>query len=138
MTHWRSFQEKEFLGHWSLEKDGKTRDVTVTIRKVGGGLVKSTEKPRGDKCIVLHFERVPKPMVCNTTNAKIIESLYGSDVEGWVGKAITLYATDVPDPKRRGATVKGLRVRPFKPAGAGSGEEIVDEPEEAREPGGEG
>lgn len=123
--HWRSYQDREFLGHWSLEKNGQYRDAVVTIARVGGGLVKSAEKPHGDKCVILHFAKVTKPMVCNSTNCKTIETMYGPDVEGWKGKDITLYVADVADPKKRGATIKGLRVRPRRPTTPG---EQIDEP----------
>ena len=113
-THWRSMQDREFLGVWSLQRGGKQVDeVTLTIERVEAATVKSAEKPKGDKCPVLYFRGVKKPMVCNSTNGKTLEGMFGPYVEEWAGKNVTLYAGDVRNPK--GGTMKGLRIRQRRP-----------------------
>jgi hypothetical protein len=44
----------------------------------------------------------------NRTNIKTIAKLYGDDTDGWIGKRITLYATEVDN---RGEMVMGIRIR---------------------------
>ena len=67
-----------------------------------------------DRKLVLQFQGRQKRMVCNRTNANVIEHSYGSDTDGWIGKEITLFVVPV---QFQGKMVNGLRVRaPTKPA----------------------
>lgn len=127
MPHWRTMMEKEHLGAWDLVgQDGKTpRDYTLKIAGVKSAKLKTRGDSEGKRKCVITFERAHKKMVCNTTNAEVIESLYGWDTDGWVGKLVTLYQADVRSPKGRG-TVKGICVRNKRPAG--QPEEIIDRP----------
>lgn len=119
MTHWRKMQDRNFLGAWSLEKDGKPVDVTLEIAKVEAAMVQSAEKPRGQKCPIVWFKNVKKPLVLNNTNGKTIESFYGEHVEEWIGKLVTLYATTT---SVAGVKTPCVRVRSKRPAaGQGAG-----------------
>ena len=51
---------------------------------------KSERKP------VLYFAGKAKGLVLNRTNAQIIESFLGPDIDAWVGKRIRLYVAKVP------------------------------------------
>lgn len=61
---------------------------------------------------VVHFEEIDKGLVLNRTNANTIASLYGQDTENWVGKQITLFATEVDF---RGQQTLATRVRMRQP-----------------------
>ncbi len=133
--NWRTMVEKDFLGAWDLawkctrhpddpdqrcdtcKKAGQPRDYTLKIAKVASVALKTREQPKGKRKVVIYFERADKAMVGNTTNCETIESMYGADTDKWVGQSITLYQTDVRNPKG-GPMIKGIRVRPKKPAGA--------------------
>lgn len=123
MPHWRTLIEKDHLGAWDLVgPDGKTpKDYTLSIAKVQSVALKTRETPKGKRKCVITFHKARKKFVSNTTNCETIESLYGGDYDAWVGKLITLYQTDVRNPKAskagQPATVKGIRVRPRKPDG---------------------
>ncbi len=118
MPNWRTMIEKDHLGAWDLvADDGKTpRDYTLCIASVASVALKTRETPKGKRKVVITFARAKKRFVANTTNCETIESLYGADTDGWAGKLLTLYQTDVRNPKGTG-TVKGIRVRPKRPAG---------------------
>lgn len=56
---------------------------------------------------VLYFKGVEKPLILNKTNAKRIQSLLGSDLDGWVGKEIILHIAMV---ESFGKLVEAIRV----------------------------
>jgi hypothetical protein len=83
------------------------KDVTLTIKAVGSAQV---EGPKGNKKkLIITFDGARKPFLSNATNCKVIASLYGSDADLWVGKAITLYPTTTSSPD---GTVDCIRIRP--------------------------
>lgn len=127
MTHWRALIEKDYLGAWDLvDRDGSTpRDYTLQIQEVKSVALKTKQTPDGKRKCVIRFRGARKRMVSNTTNCTIIESLYGRDIEGWVGKLITLYQGDVRNPAGRGM-IKGICVRPKVPKG--KPEEVQERP----------
>lgn len=101
-THYKTLMKKEFFGSHDLKGD-----LTVTIREVkakkilmGGGL---------DKDSVVAYLEGQKPIILNATNLKSIEKLYGSFIEGWAGKQVTLYASTTA---MKGETVDCVRIRP--------------------------
>lgn len=101
--HWRLAFEHDYIG----APDLKDKDVTLTISKAGPEQVRvipdkerDKERDKKEQKLVLHFRELegrkqgePRMMCLNKTNAKTIAKLYGNDVEQWVGKRITLYAT---------------------------------------------
>ena len=109
MTHYKSMMESPYVGAWDLNE----KDVTVTIDRVEKGLVKSKEKPKGDKKPIIFFVGKEKPFVANVTNCKTIAGMYGPQVEQWRGKKITLFATTT---ESGGQTVDCIRVRPKVPS----------------------
>ena len=76
--------------------------VDVTIEKMTDGV----EKP------VLHFSEVEKGLVCNKTNAKAIEKMYGDDTDDWTDERISLFPTYTDF---GGEQVECIRVKPKKP-----------------------
>jgi hypothetical protein len=132
--HWKKMTETENLGAWDLaDASGKPKDFTLEIAKVVPGVIKSLERPKGDKRPFIHFKGAKKPLVCNATNAKTITAIAGSgDVDKWVGLRVTLYATMVK--AKGGEAVQGIRIRPLR---ASAPAEEMSEPEAPahREPG---
>lgn len=119
--------EKDHLGAWDLvdPKTGAPRDYTLEIATVSSKSLKTRETPKGKRKCVITFKGAQKAMVCNTTNCELIENMYGSDTDGWIGKRITIYQGDVRSPKG-GGTIKGIKVRPKPPTG--SAEAIASQP----------
>ena len=101
-----------FPSKYLKASDLQGHETTETIADV------KTEQIGMDKDIkaTLHFVGRGKAMVLNKTNARLIADLYGKNFRGWVGKSITLFATQV-DFKGKG--VLGLRVK--APAGVPNG-----------------
>jgi hypothetical protein len=109
--------DRETLGAWDLVgKDGKPKDFTLEIERVQAGVVKSRERPKGERRPFVYFAGARKPLVCNATNAESISGMAGSeDTDRWIGLRITLYATKVR--AKAGGQVMGIRVRPMKATG---------------------
>lgn len=114
MTHWRTLQERDYMGVWDLLVDGKPRDRTVLIEKVDTAPIKSKSTPKGKRKITLHFKGCQKPLIVNMTIGEVLEGMFGEDVEQWVGQKVTLYAARTRNASG-GKPVPCVRVRP-KPA----------------------
>lgn len=56
-----------------------------------------------------------KALILNKTNGKAVAKLYGKDTRTWIGKPLTLVATEVDF---RGDLVDAIRVRTAQPASA--------------------
>lgn len=118
MAHWRKFTERDTMGAWDLVgKDGKPKDWTLEIARVEQGVVKSREKPKGERRPFVYFRGASKPMVLNATNADSFSAMAGSeDTDRWIGMKVTLYQTSVR--AKAGQQVMGIRVRPMKATAA--------------------
>ena len=95
--HWKNLANYDYLGAYSLE--GIATEVTLTIKSIKKERVTANGGASED-CIVAYFEETKvdgvevKPMVLNKTNCKTIEKVYNTgDVEEWLGKKITIFAT---------------------------------------------
>ncbi len=147
MPHWRTMVEKDYLGAWDLvdERTQKPREYTLTIAMVRSVSLKTKETPKGKRKVVITFDGAKKAFVSNATNCETIEAMYGGDTDAWLGQRITIFQTDVRNPKGSG-TIKGIRVKPGKPRGPAEVipdvpvDEAMREEQEAafREPGMEG
>ena len=105
----RKFMDKNYLGSWDVP-DGE--DLVLTIDHVEQNDVKNE---RGsERKLTLHFaERGYKPMILNTTNAKRIGKVAGSNkVENWENLRIAIYTEKVT---AFGGTTDALRVREYPP-----------------------
>ena len=71
--------------------------------------VKSADKTLIDKPI-LRFEGTDKGMILNKTNARTIGLTFGNEMDGWIGKKVTLFATTC---EAFGKIVPCVRVRPM-------------------------
>ena len=109
MTHWKKLTNPDYLGTYRLE-DGK--DIILTIDRVQ---VETVTGPDGKKeeCMVCHWQEREKPMILNSTNAKMIQRLLKTPyIEEWRGHRIQIGAEMV---KAFGEIVDALRVRDFLP-----------------------
>ena len=97
-------------------------DVHLTMRRV---VVEGLKTERGEeKKPVLYFEETKakaektntadkeKRLVLNKTNALMIASMHGHEVNDWPGKRVTLYATKA---QAFGKTVDCIRIRETPP-----------------------
>lgn len=97
-------------------------DVTACIKIVVMEGMKNRNNKTESKPVVI-FERATKGMVLNKTNAMTIASLYGPETDNWVGKSVTLYATEV---EAFGKQTKAIRIRPKAPPSKPTGKSIED------------
>ncbi len=102
--------DNRFIGAWDLTRG----DVTVTIARIeateltgSGG--KKARKP------VLFFDGKEKGFAAGKASTNVIARMYGPEVNDWVGKRITLYATKT---NMAGEEVDCIRVRNVVPAAA--------------------
>lgn len=105
----RKFMDKNYLGSWDVP-DGE--DLVLTIDHVEQNDVKNE---RGsERKLTIHFaERGYKPMILNTTNAKRIGKVAGSNkVENWENLRIAIYTERV---QAFGGMTDALRVREYAP-----------------------
>lgn len=96
--HWKNLANYDYLGAYSLEET-PNKSVALTMREIKVELVTS-DGGKKENCIVCKFDEtvsgkvVVRPMVLNKTNCKTIESIYGPNIEDWVGKPIIIYSTE--------------------------------------------
>ena len=109
-TDYRSLYDKEYIGAWDLQD----RDVTVTITRVIGGSLTSVGGRKARKPVI-YMKGTEKGFAVNATNGKTIATMYGTFVEEWLGKRITLYKSMTRSPQGEG-DVECIRVRPQIPA----------------------
>ena len=124
MTDYRTMFDRDYIGAWDLP-----HDATVTIAKVEAKKIRN--KSNANTKPILHFVGKEKELVCNKTNGKTIAAMYGTDVEKWIGKRITMYATTTtfgPD------TVDCIRVRPGIPQGKDSPADPITPPDAGASP----
>jgi hypothetical protein len=108
---YRSLYGKEWLGAWDIPD---SKDVTVTITAVAAGELTSVGGKKSKKPVI-SVRGSPKKLAVNATNGRTIATMYGKNIEGWVGKKITLYKSTTRDPSSGGET-ECVRIRPQVPA----------------------
>lgn len=143
MAHWRRNHESDSnllksvdLYH-DAESDRQGRDIyrspVVFIEKMTVDVVKSKEKPRGQKRNFAHFKGKAKPLGLNVGHCETLESLSGSsDPQRWVGLTIQLYV----DPHAKypgGKKGPAIRIRPTAPKEKADTNPLPAVPEESRE-----
>lgn len=108
-THWKKLTNPDYLGAYSIENGA---DIIATIKSVAVENVTGADGKK-EQCTVIRFVEDLKPFICNKTNAKMIEKIWGTPyIEEWSNKKIQLYAAKV---KSFGEMVEALRIRPFTP-----------------------
>lgn len=96
-----------FPGRFIKAGDLQGRDVTLTIS--GIELQELPNDKGGDITRgVISFERTKKQWVINRTNASCLRAMWDRDTSAWIGKRVTLYATEVSFGKER---VLAIRVK---------------------------
>lgn len=109
LTHWKKLSNPNYLGAYSIE-DGK--DLVLTISAVRQEEVIGTDGKK-EECIVCYWVEPQKPMILNSTNAKMIQKLLNTPyIEQWAGHKIQVGSEKV---KAFGDVVEALRVRKFLP-----------------------
>lgn len=110
MTHFRKLMNPNYLGTYSLD-DGK--DIVLTIDQCRQEVVQGSDGQK-ETCLVCHFREDVKPMILNSTNAKMIAKLLKTPyIEEWAGHRIQIGSEKV---KAFGDVVDALRVRKQLPA----------------------
>lgn len=88
-------------------KAGEFKGKDVTLKIVG---VKR-EELEGDKGketkAIVSFDRTPKQLVLNKTNALCLKAMFGAEVDAWIGKRVTFYPASI----EFGDTDLAIRVR---------------------------
>lgn len=106
LTHWKTFQNPDYLGAYAFQPN---EEKTLTIERVEVGTVYNTETNKKEEKRVMFFKENVKPLILNSTNAKIITDLFGTPyVQLWKGKKVTLLVEKV---KWRKELVDGVRVK---------------------------
>lgn len=114
-VHWKRAFNPDWFGGWCLP-DGK--DMLLTIAAVDQELV-TGEKGAQEMCLVIHWKEDAKPMICNKTNAKMLEKLAGSAfMDDWIGLPVQLYFD--PTVKFGKERVGGIRIRQKRTLAANS------------------
>jgi hypothetical protein len=96
-------------------EDLKGQDCTV---KIAG--YESVSFDAGPK-LVLSFAGTDKTLVCNKTNSQTVASFYGTNLENWIGKEITLFPTQTEYAGKQVACIR-VRLQPPQPAPAATPE----------------
>lgn len=121
-TDYRSLFDRAYIAAFDL--GGK--DVVVKIARVEGQVLNNGKSQ--NKKPVIFFEGRERGFVANKTNCKAISGMYGTKVESWIGKLITLFPTVA---SMGGEQVEAIRVRPTIPV------EPKGKAKAEREPGGD-
>ena len=109
LTHWKKLTNPNYLGAYSIE-DGK--DLILTIKNVRQEEVIGADGKK-EECTVCYWVEPDKPMILNSTNAKMIQKLLGTPyIEQWSGHKVQIGSEKV---KAFGDVVEALRIRKFLP-----------------------
>lgn len=94
-----------------LKASDVAHEPVVTIAKIEREKMKNKEGKEEAKPVI-YFREYEKGVVLNRTNANVIESLYGSEVDEWVGSRIQLCSAMV---EAFGERKPAIRVKEQKP-----------------------
>lgn len=82
-----------YPGNFLKAADLNGQSVTVTIQSV---TLEELGKGRdAESKLIIAFAGKDKKLICNKTNARTIEKLYGDETDNWVGKRITIAPREV-------------------------------------------
>ncbi len=85
LTHWKQLKNPDYIGAYALQPG---EEMILTIKSSGVEQVANTDGKKQD-CLVIHFMEAVKPMILNSTNAKVISKVHQTPyMEQWVGKQI--------------------------------------------------
>jgi hypothetical protein len=95
-----------FPSNWLKASDVPDDDMILTIKSL------AKEEIGTDTKWVVYFDEVEKGLVLNKTNNDTIIGLHGQETDGWIGKTIALFATEVAF---QGKQTMALRIRMRQP-----------------------
>jgi hypothetical protein len=100
-----------YHSRWLKAEDLPDEDLVLTIKDVTDEEVGPEEELK----LILTFLEKDKQLILNKTNAKTLADRFGKDPNGWIGKLIALFATEVDF---GGKATLAIRIRlktPIKP-----------------------
>jgi len=97
-----------FPSNYLKAADIGDRQITLTIDDIKQEELSNPQTNQRQMKPVVYFRRVKKGLVLNVTNSRVIEHVYGEEMDDWIGKDITLFTREV---EARGETVWAIRVR---------------------------
>ena len=110
-THWKKLHNPNYLGSWDFQP-GEVR--TLTIKSVTVESVRNIDG-KSEDCQVIYWKQDCKPLICNVTNAKVIEKLIKSPyIQDWIGSNVSLRIMRV---KAFGDMIDAVRVDTKAPVG---------------------
>jgi hypothetical protein len=112
-----------FPSKWLKSGDAEEGDLHLTIRDVVMEDIGSGENQEHKP--VLYFHETDKGMVLNKTNADTISKLYTPETDNWIGKPISVFATEVDF---AGKQTLALRVRLRAPKSSNGTDSRVHDP----------
>jgi hypothetical protein len=117
LTNYRNVYKSDHLGVIDLEEIVERKQRLIfTIDRVEQYANEKTVAVAGKRinANICYFKDGIKPLVLNSTNAKVLKMLSGSaHIEKWSGLTIELYID--PTVKMKGDTVGGVRIKPEIP-----------------------
>lgn len=131
MTHYKSLIDTEWLGQWDIPIGKKVVLTIASVNRYKPERPKTKKDPatgrmvpEKNKRVDIGFEKAKKHWLAGPVSQTVIAKLYGRDVEGWIGKRITLYVDD--DVTMGREKTGGVRVEPKVPTGQGGARLIED------------
>lgn len=114
-----------FPSKWLKSGDVEDGDLSLTIKSVSLEEVGSGEQ--AEQKPILYFHETEKGMVLNKTNADTIARLYTPETDAWIGKPITIFATEVDFAGKQTLALR-VRMKAPKPASTenGNGKHVHD------------
>ena len=110
LTHWKKQKNPDYIGEWAFQP-GEEKVVTIAYAQQETIVGVEGKKEPG---LVVHFVENEKPLICNSTNGKMISKHAGSPyIEQWKGTRLTLHLERV---KAFGDVTMAVRVKKEKPA----------------------
>jgi len=107
VTHVLSYFDSDYLHSYDLP----TPEYVVEIERVEAGEL-TAQGGRKQKKPVVYFRAHKKGLALNKTNARVLIALYGTEIEAWAGKRVTLFTTTT---EMAGEVVACIRIRPTPP-----------------------
>lgn len=110
LTHWKKQKNPDYIGEWAFQP-GEEKVVTIAYAQQETIVGVEGKKEPG---LVVHFMENEKPLICNSTNGKMISKHANSPyIERWKGTRIILHLERV---KAFGDVTMAVRVKKEKPA----------------------
>ena len=127
MTHYKTLVDSDYLGQWDIPEG---RRVVVEIEKVAKFKTDRLKAGEKNKRIAISMKGKRKRWLCGPVSQDTIASMYGPNIENWIGKRLELYV-DANIMFGR-SKVGGIRCSPTIPKGAATTEPLDEEVDEER------